>query len=191
MNSFATTIRMVHAMSDESLIKLKQIASEKRFAKGEAIFTEGEVNNRFYVVKKGLLRFFHINDNRDYTICFAGQGGIVASLHSYFCDKPAMCSIEAVTDVTLYQFQKEKLEQLFSESAEVANWGRLIAYQELYTLERRFTYVGTGDAYSRYKAFMQMRPIEEIREIPLKHIASYLHITPQTLSKMRRRYVRE
>ena len=86
---------------------------------------------------------------------------------------------------------KADLERLFESSIELANWGRLIAYGELFTLERRYSFVGTGDAYSRYKAFMQMRPQEDIQQIPLKHIASYLGIAPQTLSRMRRIYARE
>ena len=91
----------------------------------------------------------------------------------------------------LFRSSKSELERLTSTHIELANCVIKLAFTELYTLERRYSYVGTGDAYSRYKAFMQMRPQEDIQNIPLKYIASYLGITPQTLSRMRRIYAHE
>ena len=83
------------------------------------------------------------------------------------------------------------MESVFRKSNDLANWGRIVAFEEIYALERRYTYVGTGDAYSRFKSFIEMRSMDVIRQIPLKYIASYLGITPQTLSRMRRRFARE
>lgn len=190
MKELADIIRMVYPISDADIELLKPIVSLKELSKNELLFVEGVNNNNFYVVKTGLMRFYHVDDGKDYTICFAGKGGAVASLHSYLFNKPSMCNIEAVTEASLYEFPKDKLEALVTKSIHLSNWVRLMAFEELYTLERRFTYVGTGDAYSRYIAFMQMRPQNEIQEIPLKYIASYLRITPQTLSKMRKKYVK-
>ncbi len=191
MNDLGEIIRLVYPLSSDAIELLMQYAQLKKMSRNKLLFTEGGVNNNFYVIKKGLLRFFHINEDKDYTICFTGPGGVAISMHSYLFNKPAMCNIEAMTDIEFYEFSKEELEKLFSKSPEIANWARIMAFEEIYTMERRFTYVGTGDAYTRFKAFMQMRPQSEIQQIPLKHIASYLRITPQTLSRMRRMYARE
>ena len=138
-----------------------------------------------------MLRFFHVENEKDHTICFAGRGDAVASLHSYMRGEPSICNMEALTKVELFKFSKRDFEKMTAASAELANWVRTLAFTELFTLERRYSYVGTGDAYARYKAFMQMRPQEDIQKIPLKYIASYLGITPQTLSRMRRIYAHE
>ena len=57
--------------------------------------------------------------------------------------------------------------------------------------QKQAEYLKPGDKLPSYKSFMKMRSRETIRQIPLKHIASYLKITPQTLSKIRSKYIKE
>lgn len=193
MKELNEIVRTLYPVSDEALGLLANHAQIKTIRKGKLLVTEGKTNSHFYLVKNGLLRFYHIDETeeKEDTICFAITGDVVASLHSYFAGKPAMCNVEALVDTDLFEFSKENLEFIFKESNDLANWGRILAFEEIYTLERRYTYVGTGDAYSRYKSFFEMRPTEITRQIPLKYIASYLGVTPQTLSKMRRRFAKE
>lgn len=183
----------LYPVSDEALELLANHARIKFVPKGKQLIVEGKVNSNFYLIKDGLLRFFHLDEAEDKedTICFAVSGDAVASLHSYFSELPAMCTVEALADTELYEFSKEAMESVFRKSNDLANWGRIVAFEEIYALERRYTYVGTGDAYSRFKSFIEMRSMDVIRQIPLKYIASYLGITPQTLSRMRRRFARE
>lgn len=193
MKELAEIIRGLCPVSDEAMDLLVSRARIKLVPKRKPLITEGNVDSNFYLIRNGLMRFYHVDEAEDKedTICFAVTGDAVVSLHSYYAGLPAMCTIEALVDTQLYVFSKEEMEEIFRKSNDLANWGRMVAFEEIFALERRYTYVGTGDAYSRYKSFIEMRSMEVFRQIPLKYIASYLGVTPQTFSKMRRRFAKE
>lgn len=193
MNELTKLIRTLYPVSDEAANLLNCYARNKSISKGDALIVKGEVNSHLYILRKGLLRFYSINEDGDKedTICFAMAGETIASLHSYFAGLPAICTIEALSDSELFEFSKEDMETIFKKSLDLANWARIIAFEKMYALERRYMYIGTGDAFSRYKSFINMRPAEIIRHVQLRHIASYLKITPQTLSRIRRRFAKE
>lgn len=187
----ADIIRNIYPVSDQGIEKVKACTQILHLKKGETFIKEGVKNDYLYFIREGLLRSFSYDDDREDILWFAVAGDAVASMHSLFKGLPAISSVQTLMATDLYQVSKADAEALFSGSHELANWGRMLAYEELYALERRYKYVGVGDAYTRYKSFMQMRSKEMVRQIPLKYIASYLGITPQTLSKMRLKYVKE
>ena len=75
------------------------------------------------------------------------------------------------------------------ENHDLAFWMRNVLIEQVYAFERRYVYLGTYDAYARYEQFIKMRP-ELFTRIPLKYLAQYLKITPQTLSRIRKEYSR-
>jgi hypothetical protein len=83
--------------------------------------------------------------------------------------------------------KSEILFTLIKSSHEWAEWVSYLLIDGLYVFERRYTFLGRGDALTRYTNFMKMRPKWMVNCIPLKYIASYLGITPQTLSNIRRK----
>lgn len=184
-------IRSIYPVSDEEIKKIELRTRILHFKKGEIFIKEGVKNEYLYFIKDGLVRSFSYNDDKEDILWFAVTGDAIASMYSLFKGLPAISSVQALTPIDLYQISKSDAEELFADSHELANWGRMIAYEELYALERRYKYIGSGDAYARYKSFMEMRPKEVVQQIPLKYIAAYLGITPQTLSKMRLKYVKE
>lgn len=191
MNVFSDIIRAMYPVSDESIGKLWAHAEIITLQKGEFLIKDGTVNRNLYLIKSGLLRSFHLEGDREDTLWFATDGDAVASMHSIFAKSPAIADIIVLTETTLFQIPWTTLETLYEQCHDLANWGRRIAEEELYCLEHRYRILGTGDAYSRFRAFMNLRPNSFIREIPLKDIASYLGMTPQTLSKLRARYAAE
>lgn len=189
MKDLIKIIRTLYPVSDEAIELLARHTTLKSVHKGKYLITEGKINSHFYLVKKGMLRLFHFDEieEKEKTIYFALSGNGITSLHSYIASKPAMFNVEALVDSELFEISQEDMERIFSESNDLANWGRMLAFEEMHALECCYAYVGTGNAFSRYKSFIERRPLNIIRQIPLKYIASYLGMTPQTLSKMRRR----
>ncbi len=188
-------VRIYYPVSDAGMKALQEVASLIQLRKGEILIHQcdmgGGKDDNIYFVKNGLLRSFHEENGEDDTMWFATTGDAVASMHSFYANLPAIASIEALIDTALYCVAKEDLDRLFSESKELVTWGYRLAVEALYSLERRYRYIGMGDAYMRYKRFMEMRQKEVIQQIPLKYIASYLNIAPQTLSRLRRKLARE
>ncbi len=87
-------------------------------------------------------------------------------------------------DSELYGISKAKLEVLYAESVELANFGRRLFEQQLLGLESWMITGGSPRAKERYLTLLEENP-ELLQYVPLKHIASYLWITPQSLSRIR------
>lgn len=184
-------IAQVYNMSATAFKKIEDEIEIVRLRKGEMLFKEGHSCDSIYFIREGILRGFSNWEDKEDIIWFAVTGDAVASMHSIFRNEASVFSAEALIETEVYQMKNKNLETLFEQDHEIANWGRTLAFEEIYALERRYKYVGVGDAYDRYKSFMEMRSKEVVREIPLKYIASYLGITPQTLSKLRYRLVKD
>ncbi|MDE7159259.1 MAG: Crp/Fnr family transcriptional regulator [Muribaculaceae bacterium] len=186
--TLAEIIREVAPMSDEGLSLLEPLLTEESVPAGSMIIKEGATSKYLYFIRSGCLRNFALEeDGHETTRWFATDGDLVASMYSFAAGEPAIASVEALTDVVLYKARIQDIKRLIEESHEWALWGCRYLCDGLYVLERRYTFLGHGDAMTRYLNLQRMRTFEILNKIPLQYIASYLGITPQTLSRVRRR----
>lgn len=160
------------------------------FRKGECVIREGERDYNLYVVSRGIWLGHYLHDGIDVSLWFAGEGEAIFSTRSYVADLPAQISIEAMCDAELYALSKADLEAFFAESIEAANFGRRLFEELFLDLENWQLAGGAPRAEERYRALMEENP-ELLRIVPLKRIASYLWITPQSLSRIRARILRK
>ena len=91
---------------------------------------------------------------------------------------------ESVNESIAYGIAKSDLEELFNSSIELSNFGRKIFEQEILFIDSYTLAYGTPSAKERYLTLMEENP-ELLQYVPLKHLASYLYITPQSLSRIR------
>lgn len=185
-------IRGISPMSDEGIEMLAKETVAIHISKGELIVEEGQVCNKVYFIRSGLFRNFACNDGEEDTRWFALEGDLIASMYSLAMGQNAIASVVAMTDAEAYVISSDVVYRLISESHEWAEWVSRFFIDGLYVLERRYALWGRGNAEERYRNFMKMRrPIGLVHKIPLKYIASYLGITPQTLSRVRRKLAKE
>jgi CRP-like cAMP-binding protein len=154
------------------------------FRKGDFLVQEGGRNSNFYIVSKGIWRGHYLNDGVDVSVWFASEGETIFSSWGYVENTVSLVSIEAMCDSELYGISKAKLEVLYAESVELANFGRRLFEQQLLGLESWMITGGSPRAKERYLTLLEENP-ELLQYVPLKHIASYLWITPQSLSRIR------
>ncbi len=186
--TLAEMIREVAPMSDEGLSLLEPLLESESVPAGTMIIKEGVTSRYLYFIRSGCLRNFALEeDGRENTRWFATDGDLVASMYSFVMGEPAIASVEALTDVEMYKAKIRDVKRLVEENHEWALWGFRYLSDGLYVLERRYTFLGHGDAMTRYRNLQRMRTFEILNKIPLQYIASYLGITPQTLSRVRRR----
>ena len=115
----------------------------------------------------------------------ATPGDAAFSSWGYVDDKPSQVNIESVNDSTAYCISKTKLEALFAHSIEMANFGRKIFEREILSVDAStLAYRTPPTAKERYLTLMEENP-ELLQDVPLKYLASYLYITPQSLSRIR------
>lgn len=184
-------VRQVYPVSDESIEELKQLLVPFSIEKGGQIVTQGVVSRDVYILLEGVLRCFTLVDGIEYTRWFATPGDVLTSMFSYCHNLPATSTIAALSNAHGYSLRMEDARKLVANNCEWAHWVAAYMFEGFFILERRQTQLSYGDAQSRYLNFLRARSFETFNNIPLQYIASYLGMTPQTLSRVRRNIAKD
>ena len=184
MKTFSEILHEKYGLSASESEQLLAQMERLTYRKGEHIVREGERNSSLYLVAQGIWRGHYLRDGVDISLWFASEGDTLFSSWSYVADRPSLTSIEAMSDSTVFRISKQKMETFFASSIAFANIGRIIFERQFLDMENWMINGGAAQAKQRYLALLQQNP-ELLQHVPLKHIASYLMITPQSLSRIR------
>ncbi len=184
MKTFSEILHEKYGLSASESEQLLAQMERLTYRKGEHIVREGERNSSLYLVAQGIWRGHYLRDGVDISLWFASEGDTLFSSWSYVADRPSLTSIEAISDSTVFRISKQKMETLFASSIAFANIGRIIFERQFLDMENWMINGGAAQAKQRYLALLEQNP-ELLQHVPLKHIASYLMITPQSLSRIR------
>lgn len=188
----AKSFRKIYHIEDATLERLQASLSHNTFVKGERIITQGVISNHLFIIEKGIVRCFYENldEATETTLLFGIEGNLFTSLASVVYGQPSQTSYEALSDVTILSISFDDFWKLCDECPDLMRWQSHYQLYQLYTLEKRATLTGIGDAYTRYMQYIKMRGKETISKIPLKYISQYLNISQETLSRIRNRIAR-
>lgn len=176
-----------------SLIPLPDQVSEELLSKSHKehlpkhylLHKSGEICQRLYFIEKGLVRWFYYNeDGKDVTDSFGGENSFITAFDSFFQRKPSRYSIELLEDSTVYWTTYDDLEASFDKFKEVEKVGRLLLIQILEQSLDKNAALQFHSAQERYEFITQKHP-DLLQRVSLGHIASYLGITQETLSRIR------
>lgn len=148
------------------------------------LLKEGCVADTLYYIRKGCLRLFFNHDGRDITFQFFSEGNFVASFDSLYSKTPSLFSLESIEPSEVAAIERDDFYALIEQSSELRKEyeERLIerfhAYQQLFLSRIRDT------PQQRYEALLREYP-DIVRRVPQHYIASYLGITPVSLSRIR------
>lgn len=184
MKTFSEILHEKYGLSASESEQLLAQMERLTYRKGEHIVREGERNSSLYLVAQGIWRGHYLRDGVDISLWFASEGDTLFSSWSYVADRPSLTSIEAMSDSTVFRISKQKMETFFASSIAFANIGRVIFERQFLDMENWMINGGAAQAKQRYLALLEQNP-ELLQHVPLKHIASYLMITPQSLSRIR------
>lgn len=179
-------IETVMPVSDEALELMEALCVPKRVKKGRLIIEQGKVSKDIFFICKGVVRNYCLIDGEELTRWFALDGDVVASMFSFSRGLPSVGSVVALTNLDVLVAPIVEVKKLIDSSLEWSRWTNAYVLDGLFMLERRHTFLSHGSAMNRYLTFQKMRTFELLRHLPLQHIASYLNMRPQTLSKVRR-----
>lgn len=184
MKTFSKILHEKYGLNASESEQLLAQMERLTYRKGEHIVREGERNSSLYLVAQGIWRGHYLRDGVDISLWFASEGDTLFSSWSYVADRPSLTSIEAMSDSTVFRISKQKMETFFASSIAFANIGRIIFERQFLDMENWMINGGAAQAKQRYLALLEQNP-ELLQHVPLKHIASYLMITPQSLSRIR------
>jgi len=170
--------------SQSLLHKLQQEATTKIFGKGEYLVREGEIEKYIYFIETGAVRAFITSDAEEQTIRFGYAGSFITSISSFITQRPSEMAIEALRKTTAKVISRNSLlamvhADMQSQQQYITMLETLITQQ----MERETDLLTTNPA-ARLQRVLDRSP-NLFQEIPLKYIASYLRMTPETLSRIR------
>ena len=176
--------RRYSTMTHEELDVLEGILVPMRFQKGEIILREGDICENIYWVAKGLVRQFYYKNDKELTEYMATEDNIVMSIESLFKEQPSSQQIMALEPTILFALPKKELEHEAVRNVNIQMLYRKILEESLIISQVHADMLRFESAQERYAKLVKRSP-QLVLRAPLVYIASYLQMTPETLSRVR------
>lgn len=177
-------MRQAYPVSDESVQLLSSYTRQCRFPKKYQLIKEGIYCKVAYFIEKGMTRSYWLVDGEEITTSFSCQGDIVFSMDELYYNTISEEFVETMEDIEAYEISLNNLSYLLQTNIELANWARIIHQNEYRRLHRSHKELLTLSAKERYEQMKMQFPLV-CERANLGYIASYLGITPSTLSRIR------
>lgn len=182
---FKSLSAKIHLTENEKEL-IKGYLAPKKLRKRQYLLQEGDVCKHAAFVEKGALRAFTIDDKgAEHIVQFAVEGWTIADLYSFITGEPATYNIEALEDAELLLISTTAQEELIKQIPQYEHYLRLQMQGAYIALQRRITAMITMTTEERYTALINTYP-NIVQRVPQHMIASYLGLTPETLSRTRR-----
>ncbi|MDI3322111.1 Crp/Fnr family transcriptional regulator [Pinibacter soli] len=169
---------------NEIAIRLKLMELKKK----ELLLRQKQVYTDVYFIEKGFLRSFYEEGENEVTTWFMKEHDFIISVKSFFDQQASHESIEAIEDCVMYYISYEDLMHLYEKYHSFTFVGLMLTQHYYKQSEDRLFNLRKKDAFERYQYLLETYPEIALR-CPLKHIASYLGITLETLSRIRGRKI--
>jgi len=176
--------RRYSTMTHEELDMLESVLVPMKFAKGEKILGEGDVCTNIYWIVKGLVRQYYYKNEKELTEYMAAEDTIMMSIESLFKETPSMQIMQAIEPTIVFAMPKKDLEAVAMKSVNIQILYRKILEESLIISQQRADMLRFESAQDRYQKFVKRSP-QLVLRAPLVYIASYLQMTPETLSRVR------
>jgi CRP-like cAMP-binding protein len=163
---------------------------KRTFSKKSIIVNVGEKEHYLSFIKKGIVRTYIPRDLDDITMEFAFEGKFVSAYMFFLTQQPSKYQLEALTDTILWSVSYDDLQKIYKETEMGNVLGRLTIENLFLKKSIRNLALLTLSAEDRYLDLFEEQP-EILQLIPLKYIASYIGITPQALSRIRKRIAKK
>ncbi|MCM4172122.1 Crp/Fnr family transcriptional regulator [Arenibacter sp. TNZ] len=158
----------------------------KNIEKGDVILRPGEVCHHSFFVEKGLLRSYTVdNPGREHIIQFGSENWIVSDRSSTFFNEPSDLFIDAIEDTDIVLISSDFINEASEISSSFRKYNQIALQNHIRHQQKRINLLLSASAETRYMNFITLYPDLTLR-VPQWMIASYLGITPESLSRVRK-----
>ncbi len=169
---------------------LSKLLVPMKFQKGDIILAEGEVCRAMYYVNRGMVRQYYYKNGKDVTEHFSFEGRICFCIESFLEQEPSRIIVEALENSTIYAIPYEAWHVSMMQNNEMELLYRKILEHALISSQVHADSQRFEDAKERYARLLNTHP-EIVLRAPMLHIASFLQMTPETLSRVRSAFNKE
>lgn len=178
-------------LTSQEIQYLKDSFTKETFKKGSIILQNGDKVKEQYYVLKGCLRTFFIDENgKEHTIQFAINDWWISDYIGYFSETNSVLTIECIEDAVLLKVAKENVEKTYNQIPKIERFFRKKMERSFVSFQKRILANLSQSAKERYQSFIRTYPNIE-KHVKNYHIASYLGITTESLSRIRKEIVQK
>ncbi|WP_202702702.1 Crp/Fnr family transcriptional regulator [Flavobacterium sp. UGB4466] len=152
--------------------------------RNEFLKVRGSIDDNIYLVESGSLRLFVLDDDDEQVIRFGYQQNLIVSLDSFLTGKPSDLCIQAIKKTVLKVITKKQIDQFLKIEVNKNLWITILENLVVQQMEREIDIL-TNSPKERYQRVLRRSP-QLFQEVPNKHIANYLRMTPETLSRLKK-----
>lgn len=178
-------IKETISINEEEFEFAKTLFLPKKLRRKHFILQEGEVSKYSIFVEKGILRTYTIDEKgNEHTLQLASEGWWAADLYSFFTNEPSSFYIEALENCELLLISKASWDELMDKVPAFERYFRILIQNNLVSTQRRLMSTLSQTAEEKYVNLIASRP-DLLQRVPQTIIASFLGMTPETLSRIR------
>jgi CRP-like cAMP-binding protein len=166
------------------LADFQQIIHKKSFSKNEIIHEEGKICNHLFLIEKGIARSYYYKDGKDITAHFSVENETITAIDSFIQRKRSRYNIELLENSDVILISHQDLHHLLQAKPHYEKFVRIFLEQIYIDLAQRIEDLLFHTAKERYEKLVKDKP-NILQRVNLKHIASYIGITQETLSRIR------
>ena len=185
-NAFLSHIRTFVQLSETEAEAILSVVRSRKYRKGQYVVQAGDICKEQSFVLSGCLKVYQVDRNgKEHVVSFAIENWWTGDLGSFIAQRPADYNVQCLEDCELIQFPSEHMEELYEKVPVLERFFRLHIQRSYVAAQRRVVDRMSIPAKELYLQFAGKYP-ELNQRIPQYLVASYLGITPQFLSKIRR-----
>jgi CRP-like cAMP-binding protein len=186
MTTLSENINQIINLTSDEKTKVEKAFKPIKIPKGDFLIKEGKVCDHVAFVQNGKLRVYYNDDSGNEVTCyFVTPDNFISSFTSFLTNTPTTENISAIEESTLMIISKDELETLSEDVPKIHIFRRIIAENLFITMEKRIAMLQSKTAHERYERMLNENP-DIILSVPLQYTASFLGITPQHLSRLRK-----
>ncbi|WP_428656786.1 Crp/Fnr family transcriptional regulator [Runella sp.] len=187
MQSLFNFLEDINRLPEEAKALILAKTKINKYPKGHLLFHQGQVCHYMYFMANGLARIYHCKEDKEVIDWLATSGNPFTAIDSFYSRQPSRYNIELLENSEVYAFLYDDLEELYRNFHAFERIGRLITMDQFLILQERIDMIQFQNAQQRYETFLKRFPNLQNR-LQLTHIASYLGISLETLSRIRAKY---
>jgi CRP-like cAMP-binding protein len=184
LQRFKSYLMQVISMDDESFEIAREYLNVEKISKGDFLIQEGKICNKIAFIVEGLFRIYTLKDGTEVNTCFCLENSITTSFNSFVNQVPSVESIQALENSVLITLSYRNLTKLQHVSVMWQMIRQLITEKECIRLSDRASSLSFESAIVKYENLLKLQP-EIVRRVSIQHIASYIGVSRETLSRIR------
>ena len=166
---------------------IKNYLTLKKLRKKQYLLQEGDVCKTIAFIEKGALREYNVDDKgNEHILQFAIEGWVISDLYSFMTGEPSTYNIDAIEDSELVLITKSAQEEILKRVPKYETYSRMQMTGAYMAMQKRITSILSTPIEERYLYFTKLYP-NIVQRVPQLMIASYMGLTPETLSRVRRK----